>query len=461
MPVRGAHANSDARASHPRRVLRAWLDRGLGARELARDGVALAVGSLVGAVMQTALQVVVARQTTLADFGALATVMVWTNALEMVTTARSGELALQTVGRDLVLSDTARARATAVALERHERHVYGAVYLAAAAIGWLMAGPLGLRQPWYVAGLLLSLPAQAGYGVSKAVFIASGRVREQARFEAAFWAATFVCGAGGTLAAGIPGYIAGLVVANAFKSWLARRRTSALLPRDVRDAEAARHLAEREAAGWGAFGWHSLVRNGLNYLAGQVDLLILSAFAGLEAAAVYKVAKALATMPARASGPLWAAVRPRLLTAWHAADARRVRDLVHAPTVAMAMALVVAAVPTVWFAGDVLAAVYGPRYAAAATPFLWLLAGTLCFHTITGWFGFWVVVAEQAGGGTLVSAVYLGSAALGGLFIGRGSPVHMAAVVAAAAVLASVGAWGLFLRHLRRLGAAGAGRSGG
>jgi O-antigen/teichoic acid export membrane protein len=195
----------------------------------------------------------------------------------------------------------------------------------------------------------------------------------------------------------------------------------------------------------------------MSYLAGQIDLVVLNAVAGAEAIAVYKIAKSLSTIPVRATAPLWSALRPRLLAAWHAGRPRRVLELVGLPALGMLGAMLLAAAPVVMLAPWLIGRVYGAEYATAAVPFLHLVWGTLLFQSLTGWFGFWVIIAEQRTAGTLVYALYLALLAIGAAVYGRHGSAQMALAVAVASGLSSVVCWALFVARTRALGASARG----
>jgi O-antigen/teichoic acid export membrane protein len=161
---------------------------------------------------------------------------------------------------------------------------------------------------------------------------------------------------------------------------------------------------------------------------------------------IYRAAKTLSALPARAAGPVWAAVRPRLLRAIHERQQARLRRLIMLPAAAMLAAAVVA-LPFALLWGEALVSrVYGPGFADATRPLLLLLAGTWTFGAITAWFPFWVIITERRADGartySLLFALTVGTA----LAFGHRSAAYMALAVGSSLVVSAAVAWGAFLR---------------
>ena len=202
--------------------LRRWIP-------LLADSAALTLASGVGGMLQLGLQILVVRLTTPVGFGAYVAAGAYARVMEMVVTSRSGELALQQVGKPVVQGSGDLAWAAARRLERQDLLLFILVYLGFVPVAAGLARVAGLELPLLL-GLGLALPVQAGYGVSKSLFIATGRLRAQAGFETIFWGVHVVVGVAGVLLAGIPGLVAGGVVGALAKTLVARRMTWPWLP---------------------------------------------------------------------------------------------------------------------------------------------------------------------------------------------------------------------------------------
>jgi O-antigen/teichoic acid export membrane protein len=415
-------------------------------RKLIGDTGAIGASHGTSAAVQLAVQVLVVRTLTPAEFGRYVVALAFVTLAEAVFVARSGELALQFVGNAWVMSRFAEARRSAARIFRQDAMVQSAAFILLVALAWGLRAvyPLDI---WIVAGLALGIPAQIGYGVFKSIFIASGRLKEQAVFESASVLAQSGLIAAGVLLAGITGLVAGHVTGTALKNLLAWAWTRRWWP----SSDSSGGASQGSEDGWRTFTFLSLMRNTFVHASNQVDVLILNGTLNPGAVATYKVARSLAAVPVRVAQPLWAAVRPTMMLALAERRPEQFQRLVGLPALAMLGALVFAIWPLAKFAEEIVTGLYGNRYASAATPFVILSVGSWVFGSVTGWLGFWVIISQQRRVGALIFGLLLGFVVLTGSLYGSRSPTHMAVAVACSMLLTSALGWVLLGRSLGRL----------
>lgn len=421
-------------------------------RTLSGDTGAIAVSHALSAGVQLALQVLIVRVTTPVDFGRYVAALAFVTIVEAVVVSRGGELALQFVGNAWVEKRFADARRAASRVLRQDALLQTIAFFILVAGAWALASiyPLDI---WLVSGLALVIPAQIGYGVHKSVFIASGRLKEQAAFEAVTVLVQSSLVATGVLMVGIEGVVVGQVLGTGLKNLMARQWTRRWWP----SVEAQEPDSDGPIASWRWFTVLSVIRNTFAHASNQVDIIILNGTGSANAVAVYKVARTLAALPTRVTQPFWVALRPSLMEALAQRRAEWIRRLVGLPALVMLGALAVGVWPIAEFGDDVIAKVYGSAYAAAGTPLVVLTVGAWVFGAVTGWLGFWVVVSEERRAGTATFGLLLGLMVLTGTLYGRGSPIRMAVAVATSMVVASAFGWLLLARSLERLRRASAG----
>ncbi|MGH7430123.1 MAG: hypothetical protein ACREJ4_17450, partial [Candidatus Methylomirabilaceae bacterium] len=125
--------------------------------------------------LQLALQVFVVRATSLDAFGAYATALAISVTVETIFVNRSGELALQFLGRHWVAGEHALSYAAGRKIQAQDWVVNWTLWAVMAAVTLLLPSRM-TETRWYVLLLGLTIPAQTGFGVSKSLFIASSRL---------------------------------------------------------------------------------------------------------------------------------------------------------------------------------------------------------------------------------------------------------------------------------------------
>lgn len=420
-------------------------------KRVASDASYIGLSHFITAVSQVCLQVYVVRATSPFAFGEYAAALAMATLVESIFLARSGEVALQYVGKYWIAGDYRAARASARRIRRLDWIVnwslYGLVAIFAFALSRLF------RVNWlYILGLGLMIPAQVGYGIYKSLFIASARLKEQGMFETVCALGQLVLGVVGVYFVGIPGLIAGMVAGALGKNLLAQEITGLWWPADEGPGgNNGREECGKEVEGWWRSGIHSISRNAFANGANQADIVILNVAQGAEWVAIYKVAKTLAGLPVRVVGPLWSALRPRMMKAWHAGDKRLLSRCVVTPSILLLVGFVLVMVPAGFFADDLIELLYGKVYVAATLPFLTLLVGTWFFSGMTAWFNFLVIIGEEKLSGTLTYGFLFVVTVLSGIFYGGGSAERMSIAVSASMIGTSILCWVVFGQKLRSL----------
>jgi O-antigen/teichoic acid export membrane protein len=169
---------------------------------------------------------------------------------------------------------------------------------------------------------------------------------------------------------------------------------------------------------------------------------------GASAVAIYKVAKTLSSLPVRMIGPLWVALRPKMMQVWYARSKQRMLKLVATPSVLILTVLVLVFIPIKSTADDLILFLYNKSYVAGTVTFLTLLIGTWIFGAATAWFNFWIIISEEKIAGILAYGFLLVSIISTGFLYGRQSIEHMAIAVCASMIVTSIFCWLIFLKKL-------------
>lgn len=401
--------------------------------------------------LQVCLQIFVVRTTVPASFGEYTAALAIETIIESLFIARSGELALQCVGKHWVNGNFPLAHANAVRMIRIDWILNWSFYAIFSVLIYILSNILHVN-PYYLVGLALMIPAQIGYGTYKSIFISAHKLKEQAIFESLFMISQLLLGVLGVYFYAIPGLIGALVLSASAKTIVAREITKRWWPKDVSDNLAFSEIQNTiRLESWWSFGFHSVVRNAFASGASQVDILILNAVQGAESVAIYKVAKTLSSLPVKAAGPLWSALRPRIMRAWHYGDRVQMKRLVVLPSTLMFSVLLLSS-PFVWFfADDLIILLYGKHYVQATIPFIILLTGSWIFSAMTAWFVFWVIIGEARMSGTIVYGILFAMILCTGIMWGGRSAQDMSLVVAASMLAASMICWLIFFRALKNL----------
>jgi O-antigen/teichoic acid export membrane protein len=420
-------------------------------KKLLSDTTFTGLSQLIASLTQIVLQIFVVRFTSKQSFGEFITANTIENLIEVIFVTRSGDLALQYVGKYWIMGDHLAAKICANRIIKLDWIVNFSIY-AFIIVGSIFLSNFTDFNPIYLVGLSLQIPAQIGYGVYKSIFISSCKIREQAIFEITYSFGNLLLCFITISFLGIPGLIIAFVISAFFKNYFARIITCQWwLPVNYSKETWVDKENWVNAESWWNFSTHSMLRNTFISASNQVDILMINAFQGAESTATYKVAKSLSSLPVRIIAPIWSVLRPRLMYAYHSRDSNKILKLITVPAAIMLGFLVIAIIPIYFFADALIVNIYGRGYISSTLPFLILLIGTWIYTSVTAWFNFWIVISDQMRLGTDVSGFFLTSILILGIFLGRHSPVYMAIAVASSMIITSAMCWLFFLNKLQKL----------
>lgn len=299
-----------------------------------------------------------------------------------------------------------------------------------------------------VAILSLSVPLQSGYGVSKAIMLIDHRVAQQARIEIAYALALLSTSVVLIHFLGVWGLLIALPLCAAGKSVACRVQASRSLRVPLAGDSGGVGLLRLQKNYW-ADTQGSLLRNSLASVAENADTVLIGAAVGPAGAANYKLGKSLASLPARAFGPVWNALRPRLIAEWHAGRRANVwRYVVRAASVMLALSAIIWGVA--YAVGElVIRQVFGESGVASWPIMLVLLVGAAAFHGITAWIRVIAPLAESEVKGVAVSAALSASIVIGGAVFGWTAPTQMAYLVSGSLLAAAMVYWAVLFRATR------------
>ena len=141
-------------------------------KQLLTDTGYIGVSNFIASLAQIGLQVYVVRSTSLFEFGGFAAALSVSSLLEAIFLSRSGELALQSVGKYWIEGNYVAARQCALKIKRLDLVINWSIYIFIVILALAFSNITGLN-PLYLLGLSLMIPAQIGYGVYKSLFISS------------------------------------------------------------------------------------------------------------------------------------------------------------------------------------------------------------------------------------------------------------------------------------------------
>jgi O-antigen/teichoic acid export membrane protein len=413
------------------------------ASERVSDTYFIFVSNLVFSLTLLGLQVIVTRSTSLAEFGKYATVQAFEAIVEAAFLARGQEMALQRVGRAWMKNQFSLARYEARRVIFSDLVINTVIFILILLFAYTLGARFGL-EPTYLTLLAALIPLQSGYGVLKSLFTISGNLKSQARFETAMSLLMFALGALGCTLGGIPGLIIGFLIYAFLKTCFAW-----LVTRNFWPPTSDSHPDLKETGKSIEWGFASLFRNGLASGSANLDIILLNMALGPEKAALYKIAKSLATIPSRFSAPIWSSTRPPLLRAWHNRDISFLKKSISHPALLL-LALLVVGIPIAWFTGPFLLGLYGSQYSQGRLVFLLLFIGNWLWVSCTGWVSFWIIITESQKWGIVIQIALI----LAILFVGHfynQSDTHMAAGICGVYAAISVVCWVMFLSQMRTL----------
>ncbi len=393
---------------------------------------------VLSALAATGLQIVQARFLTIAQLGYLTAALAISTIFEGIVTSRGADTALSLfahnrkrgprfLGRllaELLITDFLWNAACVVLF---------VLFLAAAA--QLMKVNLELLTMLAVATLL-----QFAWSSGKSAMIVLEPTRSMAQIELTCAVVTGVLGAVGTIYGGILGYAYGMIAAAGLRSLICigvlRRRIPLM----------AWRVRRFRVAGWQKLrnlGALALMRSAASIVAGQLDILLLSASAPISMLAYYRVARSCAGVPGKVLAPIWTIARKSIVhgvTREDLRETRRTIAIVGALLMLMGLPVFVA---SAFFAKEILAFLFGQAYAQtdAANSFV-LLMPALWFLTLaTGWSRFVAIVAPRKGTTTFTYIAQCVVCAALWLIFWPTTALGMAAIIAGTNVITAAAFW--------------------
>ena len=404
----------------------------------------IALSQVISAVSILLIQIYVARTVPVAEYGMYASIQATVTLIEAVFVARGGEVALRYIGRHWSINMPLALwyRRKLIQLDVKANLL---IYAAIVGSGYLLSFTLNF-DPFFLAVLALTIPAQIGYGVWRATFIAAHRLKELAYIEIFYSVLVFLLATGLTSLFAIKGLICGLVIGALTKTLLTRNIAirfwpKGLMLKEIDYGDSISSASFRQANG------HSVFRNALMNGAAQGDIIILNALGGPQSAALYKVAKTIAAIPVRVTAPVWAAIRPRIMAAHRHGEFDLIRKLLVLPALILSFIGITAITFLENHLTLIIVAMYGEPYQAAGPVVFWLLIGTWIFGAVTGWLNFVCVISNRKSAGSSIYMIWLLAILIGGLLWGDKSEINMAMVAAAGMTLSAIAGWLYFTRR--------------
>lgn len=408
---------------------------------LAASGISFIIGGAAALI----LQIAAVRTLGAALYGQYATVVALVALCELAALNRGGELALGVLGRAWVSQRWDDIRRLTPTLARLDWSWAFGSFGILVLIAILPFVPLSFEPYWLlIAGI--AIPMQIGYGADKAILIVSGEIATLATAEIAISLVGTAVAVALLFTFGAVGLICSYPAAAAIKVLIVRRR-----------ANAKRRLLAQGEEGPALDGRHAVsaqltttARNLVMAFSEQGDIILLNALAGPAAAGTYKVAKSLATLPARAVGPIWASLRPELVKYWFAADRSHLRSVMFRPTLLLLLAGLAAILICWYFGAPLISRIYGIDGTTLIPALTILLAGSWIYFGLAGWYRFMMLLdADKWRSLTWSVGQALWIVGAGAWVASRG-PLAMAVIVATGQIAISALAVAWLVRSTKR-----------
>jgi O-antigen/teichoic acid export membrane protein len=410
-------------------------------RRIALDVTSSGASHVIGAACQLLTQVVAVRSLELEDYGTYVASIAIVALFEITILSRGYDVALHAFSEAWHLGDSSVLRRCYSTLVRQDARWTFVGYLLVLCVVWPVERFLNVSALMFAVAAL-AIPCQQGYGATKAFLILKSKVRESALFEIVFVLGAAAISIAAVLLFGAWGLVGAYVLAAALKSIAARVWVSSMLPQAEpapSDAPPGVELAiTQPSLGQSA---RAIMRNLMNALAEQVDVVILNSFAGPAAVAIYRVAKSLGSLPSRVLAPVWVALRPGLVHMWRRDELHPLRMRILKVGGAMLVALMLVLPLVSWLASDIVSMIYGAKAVGIAAPLVLLFAANWVLQGATSWYRHLAPIAEHRTRAVFASVLQLGLTVLLGLWMGRESALDMATAFTIAAVASAIFCW--------------------
>lgn len=406
-------------------------------RRIHRDLTLVGLSHLVSAGCLIGIQVFLARHLNPHVFGIFILYQTISNIAESVIIARSGEVALYTLGR--ISTKNIFEKEVLSGYSRYLRTrelvwnilVYAALLIIPLALDFTNIINIDLLL-WALIGL--TIPLQTTYGVSKALLVISGDIHLQSKFEIFYSLSLFLAVAFMGLMFGVYGAALAYATMSLVKTVVAYNITRKIYGHKEINVKHIRPPHKNLSI-------HAVIRNISKNIATQGDLVVLGAFAGPSSVAVYKIARSLANLSIRLSDPLWTVLRPRFLEGVRNLQIESLRQLIVTPAICFALLGYACVLPLMYlYAEPLIVLVYGESYIASTYPFIILFTGTWLYSAVTGWLNFFIIISSNKVIGSFMSGL-LALSGLAGAYLTKGDINLLAIWISASFMVASLIAW--------------------
>ena len=351
-----------------------------------RDSVFIASSQILNSLVLIAVQIYLARTLSLSEYGEISLALAFLNIVESIFVARSTEVTINLVGSSWGTNFS-------IAKSHEETQRIHEIYWCLGSFTLLVVFASILKNLLSINMIYLTLMAssilfQAGFGVSKGIFIVSGQLKNLSLLEiinSIFSLTLFVFL---IFNFGAVGFIFGVPIAALFKNLLLTWYTKYIWPKGISSDKTITY-------GPSHLSIHSILRNIFLNISSQADIIILGLLNTKESLAVYKVAKTLANIPIRISYPIWASLRPKMIHAVTNGSFSDLRRLLLVPAIFFLLTMI----PIVFLAFIIfdpfVLQTYGKKYLIALYPFIALIIGSWIYNAVTGWMSFMLIISPQ------------------------------------------------------------------
>lgn len=402
-----------------------------------KDIAITSVSHTISTITVLLVQILLVRTVAIDAYGQYAFLQGMIALIESIVITRAGEVAIYSLGKDWGVN-FAKAKITSFFLFRQEFLWNFIAYFFVVLIAFVIPKSTNINSLMLLL-IGLSIPLQSGYGVTKSIFIVSGKIREQAKFEIASSITYLIVSTIAIIQYGLYGFIVGALAAAAVKSQVSLLISRKFWPKNL---DLKNQLIQKPQLTVVSF--HSILRNIFLNISNQVDILVLGIFGTTSSVALYRIAKTLASIPTRLAAPVWSALRPRLLEALRYRNLSRIRYLVCLPALVFFI-LGLCSIPIfLQNSKYIIQTVYGITYVPAVAPFLILLVGSWIFNMVSGWIVFFAIVVPKKKFFNTLFLIQCVAVVLSSIAV-KGSIINMSIAISVIMISISVIAWFLIL----------------
>ena len=394
------------------------------------------------------VQIYLARSISLQEFGSLATAQAITATVESTIVSRGYEVSLNILGR---YRDQPMNRLSLIYTEIRKKDILSCIlgYFILLLIGFGSIPSSG-QSGLFIVALASAIPCQVLYGYRRSIFILSNQIKSQSLFEINSSFLSLLIAILLIRIFGAWGFVLSIVFSAAIKNTLSHLYTKDLaFARDLSSSLIHSSFTSSNSTIAGelrSLTVHSLLRSLLSGASNNADVIFISIFSSQSIVGLYRVAKTLASMPAKISAPIWALTRPKLFETLRKNKRSSYIPLIIKHAFGLAILSVVMILASALMGPFLLNFFYGTKYDNSFAPMILLMVGSSFSLGITGWLGFVVIIASNKRLGTWLSLLNLLTIVIAALVLRPDSPVMMALCILLSSLFISAASWScLFL----------------